>query len=612
MFQAYHGVSAGQHQANFDHLSGQGYRMISLSVYGDPGNAHYAAVWVQRSGPAWMAVHGVNAAGYQTFFNNQTARGFVPVLVSATGSASDSVFAAVFEQGIGGSWFARHGMTSGPEANSGTFQNNNKTARNGKMILRSMAMYGSASDRRYIAVWHANPGFTKWHVHYGDDGAGYQTVFNAETSNPFYRPTEVAVSGNHLYCSLFKDDMVGPWVARHGMTSAQYQTEFDQQTARGFYPISVQGGGSGSDTRYTAIFAQRDIPLPRHWHATGPAVASLAGFDHAMQSFMQANAVRGAQLTIAKNGVTKLARAYTWAEDGYRITQPSDRFLLASCSKMFLEAAVQSLYDAKPAKLQPATKVYPLLGFSHPADPRSDAITIQQLLDHMGGYDDTATGSNFDPTYQMRKIALDQGLGHKVSKLDVCRYMYARMLDFTPGARSAYSNFGYLLASAVVEKVTGMDYFAYVKNALLEPAGINEVEVRPTAANQQPPTEALIADEGLGHSALDPLSPLLVPAIFGGDGEVKEVGAACAGTSASATALTRFIHTHAVWGNGGRAPNSARSGSTPGSSTLAFSRGDGVDWAYVINTRNWPPNTAPTLDDLGHTINHLLDTILLP
>ena len=116
-----------------------------------------------------------------------------------------------------------------------------------------------------------------------------------------------------------------------------------------------------------------------------------------------------------------------------------------------------------PPSLQPSTKVYPLLGFSHPADPRSDAITIQQLLDHMGGYDDTATGSGFDPTYQMRKIALDEGLGHKVSKLDVCRYMYARMLDFTPGARSQYSNFGYLLASAVVEKVTGMDYFAYVQ-----------------------------------------------------------------------------------------------------------------------------------------------------
>src|SRR4051794_6043690 len=115
LFQAYHGVTGADHQTRFDNLSAHGYRMISLSVYGDPGHALYAAVWVLRSGPAWVAVHGVDSAGYQSFFNNWTAKGFVPVLVSATGSANNAVFAAVFEQGISGAWFARHGMTSGAE-----------------------------------------------------------------------------------------------------------------------------------------------------------------------------------------------------------------------------------------------------------------------------------------------------------------------------------------------------------------------------------------------------------------------------------------------------------------------------------------------------------------
>ncbi len=64
-FQAYHGVSAAQHQAFFNKLSSEGYGMISLSVYGDPGNAPYAAVWVNRPMPGWVAVHGVNAAEYQ-------------------------------------------------------------------------------------------------------------------------------------------------------------------------------------------------------------------------------------------------------------------------------------------------------------------------------------------------------------------------------------------------------------------------------------------------------------------------------------------------------------------------------------------------------------------
>ena len=86
MFQAYHGVTAAQHQSNFNNFSGQGYRMISLSVYGDPGDARYAAVWVQRGGPAWVAVHGVDAAGYQSFFNNQ--RSYCKICWTRAGSGS--------------------------------------------------------------------------------------------------------------------------------------------------------------------------------------------------------------------------------------------------------------------------------------------------------------------------------------------------------------------------------------------------------------------------------------------------------------------------------------------------------------------------------------------
>jgi CubicO group peptidase (beta-lactamase class C family) len=277
---------------------------------------------------------------------------------------------------------------------------------------------------------------------------------------------------------------------------------------------------------------------------------------------------------------------------------------------MFLAAAVQALYDAK--KLKPDTKVYPLLGFSHPADPRSDTITIQQLLDHKGGYNDDppAKGgcSGFDPTYSMRQIALDLKLGHPVQKLDVARYMYGRMLDLDPGTVYHYSNFGYLLAGAVVEHVSGMKYFDYVKATLLEPAGITEVQVIPTLASQRTDNEAICEDEGLGRSPLDLASQLLVPAVYGGDGEINEVGDPNDGTGASVHALTQFIHLHAVWGNGPRAPGYARSGSTPGASSLAVSRSDGVDWAYVINTRDLPPSTSPTLDDLGNSITHLLDT----
>jgi hypothetical protein len=58
--QAYHGVSGATHQTHVTNLSKAGYGMISLSVYGDPGDAQYAAVWVDRPMPQWSAIHGVD------------------------------------------------------------------------------------------------------------------------------------------------------------------------------------------------------------------------------------------------------------------------------------------------------------------------------------------------------------------------------------------------------------------------------------------------------------------------------------------------------------------------------------------------------------------------
>jgi len=139
-------------------------------------------------------------------------------------------------------------------------------------------------------------------------------------------------------------------------------------------------------------------------------------------------------------------------------------------------------------------------------------------------------------------------------------------------------------------------------------AELAEVEVFPTLAANRNNHEAIAEDEGLGLSPLDLSSKRLIPSVYGGDGEINEVGDPNDGLGGSAQALTLFIHRHAVWGNGPRAPGSARSGSTPGASTLAVSRADGVDWAYVINTRDWPPSTSPTLDDLSNAITHILDT----
>ncbi|MBV8213863.1 MAG: serine hydrolase [Verrucomicrobia bacterium] len=611
VFQAYHGVSNAEHQVQIDRWSAQGYRMISLSIYGDPDRPLYAAVWVHRVGSPWQEIHGVDAAGYQAFFDKWTARGYVPVLLSATGSSSNAVFAAVFERGIKGPWLARYGMSTGPAGNAGTFANENGNAAAQRMILRSVAVYGNRDDRRYAAVWHENLLYVKWHVHSSNSASNYQMAFDAETKLPgydlaAYRPAYVAVSGDLSYCSLFKDDVVGPWVTRHGMTGREYQAELEHQVANEFYPICVQGGGSTANPVYAAIFATRDATLSREWTVAGGPVSNLAELDQIMQRFMQANGVRAAQLAVVKHGSTIFSRAYTWAEPGYRITELFTRFLIAGCSKIFLQAAVQSLYDDN--KLKPTTAVYPLLGFSDPLDPRSDTITIQQLLDNKAGYDE---GAGFDPTYNMRLIALELGLTHPVTKLDVARYMYGRMLDFTPGSDQKDSNYGYLLAGAVVEDITGNSYIDYINERLLTPAGLSEVKVISTSPSERTSDDAIAEDEGLGLSPIELRSLSLAPCVYGGNGQVNEVGDTNYGIGATAQTLARFIYRHAVCGNGPRASGCSRSEDGAGASCLASSRTDGVDWACTINTRNWPPSTSFTLAGLQNSIDELLDRLTI-
>ena len=193
----------------------------------------------------------------------------------------------------------------------------------------------------------------------------------------------------------------------------------------------------------------------------------------------------------------------------------------------------------------------------------------------------------------------------------MAKYIYGQPLQYTPGTNSAYSNYGYMLLSAIVEEVTGMPYFNYVQQKVLAPLGIAEVLLSSTEAQQRDPSEAICEDQGLGLDPINITSSLLIPAVYGGDGQIKEVAAGCAGLAASATALTQFIHVNLVWGNGPRPTGPGnwwigRTGSTPGTSTETASLGGGIDWAYVINTRDFPPRTPLPLASLATSIGNLI------
>lgn len=516
--------------------------MISLSVYGQPPNHRYAAVWVQRSAPSYFAIHEASGSAYQSFFDRHAQNGYVSTIVTVTGPPFAPIFAGVMEKNGVTNWYQRCGLTISQYS-----AELNKAQAN-RYILKSFTEYGSPAARLYCGVWYHNDQWDRFTNFVSESYNAYQTTFNAETTKPFWRPSYLSVSEDHEISSTFVDTDVGSWVARHGMTASSLQSEYETQKALGRYIIHLQGGGTGSDTNFAALWATQDIPTPRSWRVTGSVTgfqnnnAASSQADALMQAFMKANGVRQAQLAIGKNGNLLLQKGYSWSEATRHTTTADDVFLLASISKAFVEAAIQTLYDSN--KLTSSTKVYPLLGYTNTPDPRLQKITVNHLLTHSGGLN--VTKSHFDPTYSMRTIAAAQNTGPNPATIkDVVDYMSHYTLDYEPGAGNAYSNYGYLLLSYVVEHVTGKAYYDYLSSAVLKP-GKYDVRRWPTSPSAHVNDPITQESRYTGLNAAAPQSQTLIADIFGGDGMHKDDCYGPATLAASAKTLVAFIHSHGI------------------------------------------------------------------
>jgi CubicO group peptidase (beta-lactamase class C family) len=189
--------------------------------------------------------------------------------------------------------------------------------------------------------------------------------------------------------------------------------------------------------------------------------------------------------------------------------------------------------------------------------------------------------------------------------------MYGEPLQYNPGdattynSTDRYSNFGYVLLGLVVERITGQSFQAYLTQAVLNPLGVGgQVLVGATLRSGRRPTEVSYEEPSVGASAWDPWSDVRVATAYGNF--LIEAMDSGGGLIATAPAVTAFINQNAVWGLGGRAAGSARSGQMAGTRSFAASRSNGVDWCYTINTAEMYNSTA-TLNQLTTDLNAAID-----
>lgn len=613
-FVAYHGVTATTHQQRFDELLAQGLRMTWINVSGDPSDARYAAVWVASDGRAWAGLHNLDATGYQQRFNELTAMGLTPSVVSAAGPVDRAVFAAVFEQRDVGAWTARHGLPWDASNRLDSMVGQSDLAYAAGQVPRCLAVYGDTNDRRFAGIWwEARDGIrASWWL---GDGDFYQRLFNAQVAGA-NRPSSLAVSDDGLVLSVFRGDQIEAWTARHRISAQEYQAEFDRQLQQNHRPIVVAGGGTGDSARYAAIFAGQETAVPRVWTVTvdspgpGPLAAEL---DAAMADTMRRFGVRSAALAIARGGVVLVSRGYTWAEPWFPVTQPAALFRQASVSKLFTSAATQALHDDNVLSLD--VPMFGFLGVSTPlpsdvsVDSRVALITSRQATTRTTGMHRDLFGRRPDGTVgdaTMRDVALIAGRLGPPTQDDVVRYAYGMRLVTDPGSMigDGYSNVAFFVLGAVIERAVGQPIDAYIRQRLLAPLGVNDLVVARTAVGQRLPGEVPGYDSpNAGLSILD-ISGVWAPGAYGGSFAL-EVAPAAGGFATSVTTVARFIGSHAVWDLGPR-KNNTRYGDFEGTATIAQSRCSGLDLAVAFNF--WVPD--PIKDQLLAQIGPTLDAVL--
>ena len=186
-------------------------------------------------------------------------------------------------------------------------------------------------------------------------------------------------------------------------------------------------------------------------------LGSLDDLDQILKRRAEQNTFSGVVL-IAQDSKPVFWNAYGLASKRFDVpNQPDTKFNLGSSNKTFTAVAILQLAQQGRLDLDmPIGRYVPGL-----PDEVGQTVTSRHLLQHRSGW-----GSYWQhPDYEARWIHLRRVADYMAFIKDI-------PLDFAPGARQQYSNTGYLVLGAIVEAVSGEDYYDYVRANIYEPAGM--------------------------------------------------------------------------------------------------------------------------------------------
>jgi CubicO group peptidase (beta-lactamase class C family) len=199
------------------------------------------------------------------------------------------------------------------------------------------------------------------------------------------------------------------------------------------------------------------IALFAHEHRSRrPSEAeALAALERRLDRATAADEFSGT-VVIARCGVPIFERAYNRADRERSVDNTlATSFNVGSINKMMTAVAVMRLVqDGRLRLTDTVGKHVP----DYPNRAIADHVTIHHLLTHTGG-----TGDIFDEDWEDYRLTLR-------THDDYLKRFGTRGPTHAPGARFLYSNYGFVLLGAIIERVTGRAYYDAVAELVHAPA----------------------------------------------------------------------------------------------------------------------------------------------
>ena len=204
-----------------------------------------------------------------------------------------------------------------------------------------------------------------------------------------------------------------------------------------------------------------------------------AWLDGKLPDALKNGDIPGAVVSVVKDGQVVTTRGYGWADTGASGGQPvavdpqTSLFRVASISKIPTSIAAMQLVEQGKVDLDTDISAY--LDFE--IERRFDEpLTLRHLLTHSAGFDEHGS---LTPGTDLEAYV----------KNDPPAQVFA------PGTTPGYSNYGMALAGYIVQRVSGQPFETYVREHVLEPAGMT------TSTYEQPLPAGLAGSLGPGYTS---------------------------------------------------------------------------------------------------------------